>query len=271
MNFIYEEFDNINYLLSTLENRKNNSIMENEHSSETNSYDFTKTNSYKEAATMLKTGYKEILPQIQSLIRKNNLINYSNLNLKRRQKNMNIGFVPNVPNALQNKPDSMINIIPNFQKKKVKNIIYTIGANCGTSTETFVKAGVALVSAINVLELSGVSTKLSIGFMPAISDDELVCPILRIKNYGERFNIEKICFPLIHPSMFRRIGFKWLETCLNLTKKEFAWGYGKSPKLDVLKKNLVQDDATVVLDTLGIRNMDFKIENILKELGFVNK
>lgn len=271
MSFIYEEFDNISYLLSTLENRKNNSIMKDSHSSETSSYNFTNTNSYEEAAMMLRTGYKEVLPQVQSLIKKNNLINYSNLNLKRKQQNMNIGFVPHIPNALQNKPDSMINIIPNFQKKKVKNIVYANGANCAVPIETFIEAGVALVSAINVLELSGVSTKLSVGFMPSIIDDELVCPTLRIKNYGERFNIEKICFPLIHPSMFRRIGFKWLETCLNLTKKEFAWGYGRSPELDVLKKNLVQDDATVVLDTLGIRNMDFKIENILKELGFVNK
>lgn len=268
MSLIYEEFDNINYLLSTLENRKNNSIMRNNHSSEIGNYDFTKTNSYEEAAMMLKSGYKEVLPQVKSLIRKNNLINYSNLNLKRKQQNMNIGFVPHIPNALQNKPDSMINIIPNFQKKKIRNIIYANGANWTISTETFIKAGVVLVSAINVLELSGVSTRLLVDFMPSIKDDELVCPTLKVKDYGERFNIEKICFPLVHPSMFRRIGFKWLETCLNLTNENFASGYGEEADLNILKKYLIQNNSTIVLNTLSIQKMDFKIENILKEFGF---
>lgn len=269
MNFIYEEFDNINYLLSTLENRKNNSIMKNENSSNTGNYNFTRTNSYEEAVTMLRTGYKEVLPQIQSLIKKNNLIKYSNL--KRKQQNMYVGFVPNVPNVLQNKPDSMINIISSYQKKKIKNIIYAIGANAMTSPDIFVRAGVALVSAINTLELSGISTRLLVGFMTAEKGNELVCSTLKIKDYGERFNIEKICFPLIHPSMFRRIGFKWLETCLNLTESGFSCGYGSSPKLDLLKENLVQDEATVVLNTSSIADMNFKVESILKEFGFVNE
>lgn len=270
MNFIYEEFDNINYLLSTLENRKNNFIMRNEHASEISDYDFTKTNSYEEATTMLRTGYKEVLPQVQSLIKKNNLINYSNFNLRRKQQNMYVGFIPNVPNVLQNKPDSMINIISSYQKKKIKNIIYAIGANTGTSANTFIKAGVALVSAINILELSGISTRLLVAFMASKKYDELVSPTLKIKNYGERFNIEKICFPLVHPSMCRRIGFKWLETCLHLTEEGFSCGYGSTPGLDVLKENLIQDDVTVVLDTSTIANMNFKVENILKEFGFVN-
>ena len=278
MNFIYEEFDNINHLLSTLEKRPKNEFMEDEDSSEREDIEFFGTKSYEEATNLLKFGYSEHLSEIKSVVRKNNLISFSDFNKKRIPKNMVLGFVPNVPNAIRNIPESMINVDRSSQKKKVMKIIYSIAGSCGVNKEVFIKAGIALVSAINIIELSGIQTQLNVGFSSSCEGSgeskEILCPVLRIKNFGERFNLEKICFPIIHPSMFRRIGFKYIETCPKMTK-DFSCGYGKPAKLDELREQLNENEnksniPTKILDTAFIRNNDYDIEEILKELGFTD-
>lgn len=44
--------------------------------------------------------------------------------------------------------------------------------------------------------------------MSAQTGNETTFPTVVIKNYGQRFDLQKVCFPLAHPSMLRRIGFK---------------------------------------------------------------
>jgi len=50
-------------------------------------------------------------------------------------------------------------------------------------------------------------------------------------------NISKLAFPLVHPSMLRRLMFKYLEVTDLITNRDFANGYG-SPI----------EDADVVLE-----------------------
>ncbi len=277
-NCIYEEFSNINQLLKTLDSRPNNKIMEGRNASQTNDFSFCKTENYKEAVNLLQHGYTDILEDIKREVRKNNKILYTAPIQKRKILNMPIGFIPNVPNALQNKPDSMINIISIPQKKKTISIIYAMSASAAEDSETFIKAGAALVSAINLIELSGIQTRLYINFMPAMAgggffdsgdERELLSPVLRIKNYGERFNLTKICFPLAHPSMFRRIGFKYLETCPFVTNTNFANGYGRVPELEELRQNIPTDKQTYILNTSFIRDCNNDIHEILKELEVI--
>ena len=50
---------------------------------------------------------------------------------------------------------------------------------------------------------------------------------VNVKDYKEQLDIKKLCFPLAHPSMFRRFGFAWLERSTDM-KEGFAYGYGHS-------------------------------------------
>lgn len=283
MNIVYEEFNDIDELLKTLSTRSNNAIMRDNHSSEKEGDSFSKTSSYKEATDLLKNGYTDILEDVKSAVRRNNKFIYQYQDRQRKVKNMPIGFIPNVPNALQNKPDAMINIIHKPKKRKTINIIYAMSGSCGESADVFVKAGAALVSALNLIEISGIQTRLSVSFMASESsrsffsfypetkdeDKQFIFPILRVKNYGERFNLTKICFPMAHPSMFRRIGFKYLETCPQLTDSNFANGYGRVPDLNEIREIMNTDENTYILNTSFIKENDYDIHKILKELEVV--
>lgn len=267
---IREHFDSLGDLISVIEKRPNNRFMRNEHDSNSGSSDFTGTRNYEEAVSMLKNGYPDPIPEIKSELVKSRMATskiYRNMP-RPMPKNQVVGFIPNVPNALRGIPQSMISIEKENQKRKVISILYSFGSCGGTKQEELVKAGIALVAAINIIELSGIQTKLLLGFMPSKESSEIVFPTVKIKDFGERFNLQKICFPMIHPSMFRRIGFKYLETCPEC-EENFSFGYGRPVGMDTLKEN-IQEKDTYVITTDWIREHDFSVEEILKEMDVLH-
>lgn len=274
---IYEEFNSINELLNILNSRSNNKIMQGKNSSDTGDIQFTHTNNYKEAVDLFKTGYTEVLPDIKLAINKNNKIIQERVaRFQHKPLNMPIGYIPNVPNALQNKPDSMINVLRQPIKKKTLTVVYAMGGSWINDKSIFIKAGSALISALNLIELSGIQTKLMINFMPVTNysffshePEEILCPTLILKDYGERFNLQKLCFPLAHPSMFRRIGFKYLETCPKITQQGFRGGYGTTAELKDLAEGLEPylPKGSIVIDSTFIKNNDYSVEAIIDKIG----
>ena len=232
-----EDFGSIYSLLNTINNRENNSFMRNEDSSqEHGNEEWSGTSSYEEAQSLLIHGYEDPIKSIKSNLAKNKKLTSKIYNSipKPIVQNRVVGFVPNVPNALKGLPESMITLEKFHKKRKTISIIYATGGSCGVESDVLASAGAALVSAINLIELSGVQTELSISFMPTKETKQIIFPTVKIKSYGERFNLQKICFPMIHPAMFRRIGFKYLETCPGMVEN-FSHGYGRPPELEVLK------------------------------------
>ena len=231
MEIVKEHFKSIHQLLGVLNSRPNNSVMANEDSSQSGSYDFTGSHSYEEAVQLFREGYKEILPKIMSKMKRmeKDLSSEFQFTKKIRPQNSIEGVVPNVPNAILGLPQSMIDMKRFPQKQKTLNIIYEMGANCGTNKELFINAGVVLLTAIKILETRRISVKLTLGFMAGKANKQGNFPTVDLKDYGQRLDLQKLCFPLAHPSMFRRIGFKWLETNPDITDKDFRFGYGRSP------------------------------------------
>ena len=62
---------------------------------------------------------------------------------------------------------------------------------------------------------------------------------MQIKNWRQPSNPLKISYPLVHPSFFRRHGFRWLETAPELTDRAFIGTYGRP--LDVAEGCSVAD------------------------------
>ena len=260
-----EDFGSIYSLLNTINNRENNSFMRNEDSSqERGNEEWSGTSSYEEAQSLLIHGYKDPVKNIKSSLAKNKKLTSKIYNSipKPIVQNRVVGFVPNVPNALKGLPESMITLEKLHKKRKTISIIYATGGSCGVESDVLASAGAALVSAINLIELSGVQTELSVGFMPTKETKQIIFPTVKIKGYGERFNLQKICFPMIHPAMFRRIGFKYLETCPGMVVN-FSHGYGRPPELEVLK-TLIKDKNTYVINRAWITEHENDIEEILK-------
>ena len=140
------------------------------------------------------------------------------------------------------------------------NLLCVLISNCSLES-------LYLCTALNIVEAKGIQTRLSVGFMPAENDDEAICPTLTIKDFGQKFDLQKICFPLAHPSMFRRIGFKYLETCPDITDRGWSFGYGRPIKEidESLKKNLGIDDNNVfLLNCHWVRDNNYDVIKILE-------
>lgn len=273
MRFITENFKSIDEMIKVLNSRPKNQIMKYCNSSEKPERVTTwyGTDSYAEATSLIKKGYTEILPDIKKQVREQSK-NYSNLFTvnKRIPLNAVIGYAPNVPNAIRNLPNSMITIDKVLQKKKVISIIYSIAGSCGESQDFFIKAGATLLTIIKFLEAQGISVELSVGFMGAMVADEseAIFPTVKVKNYGQELDLQKLCFPIAHPSMFRRIGFKYLETCPDITKNYFSFSYGTPIRdLDIIKKNLkCKNNSVVVLNSYWIRENEYNTKKIVEKL-----
>lgn len=264
-NMYKEEFSSIFELMNTLKERPNNKFMRNEHSSQTTgNSSWSGTNTYEEAESLLIYGYNDPVKNIKSNLIKNKKLVSKMYNLipKPIATNQVVGFVPNVSNALMGLPKSMISVEKINRNKKTISIIYATGGAVGIEPKTLESAGTALVSAINLIELAGIQTRLSIGFIPSVKGRQIIFPTVNIKNFNERFSLQKICFPMVHPSMFRRIGFKYLETCPSM-EEDFSCGYGRPASLEQIKTCL-KEKNTYIISREWITDHDNNIEEILK-------
>lgn len=264
-NMYKEEFSSIFELMNTLKERPNNKFMRDEHSSQTTgNSSWSGTNTYEEAESLLIYGYNDPVKNIKrNLIKNKKLVSKMyNLIPKPIATNQVVGFVPNVPNALMGLPKSMISVEKINRNKKTISIIYATGGAVGIEPKTLESAGIALVSAINLIELAGIQTRLSIGFIPSVKGRQIIFPTVNIKNFNERFSLQKICFPMVHPSMSRRIGFKYLETCPSM-EEDFSCGYGRPASLEQIKTCL-KEKNTYIISREWITDHGNNIEEILK-------
>lgn len=245
MKIIKEHFSSIHQMLNVIESRSNNSVMRNDRSSETGTAAFTGTNSYAQAKWLFENGYTKILDQIKTGVG-NNLKKTQNVN-RRTIRTGVIGYAPHVPNAILGLPNSMILTEQQPQKIKTVSIVVGITENCGTDANEFIKSGIAALSVVNTLELRGYRVALKVAFWCAKAGEERAFGTIKLKDYREHLDIQKLCFPLAHPSMFRRFGFKWLETSPDI--KDFNWHgvYGSQLKdLDFIKENFLEENESFI-------------------------
>ena len=254
MRVVHEYFSSINQMLNILEGRKNNEVMQNNHSStQTGNREWSGTDSYEEAVKLLTCGYTDILDKLRLGIQKATKslkdIDFSKSHIIEDVQ----GASPIVPNYLQGLPKTMCYRQSVPKKIKTINIIYSPCENCSSQPEEFIEAGVAILSAIRAIEKSNISIKLDCMFSDTISRKEAVIGIVRIKNYRDCLDLQKLCFPMAHPSMLRRIGFKYIETAPDMKEYEFTFGYGGSPSLEDLEGFLKLPENTVLLNMKVVR------------------
>lgn len=267
-NLIREHFGSISEMLSVMESRTNNSVMHGKNSSRDNDKEFTGTKNWNEAMNLYRYGYVDILPEIKKGTAQ---VGKSYTALPRNKiVNDVVGYVPHVPNSILNLPNSMIATKKVPQKVKAISITYAITANCSEDAKNFIKAGIAILSAINMLELSGIRVNLNVCFYFASvmhnDKSEQAFGTIKLKDYREHLDMQKLCFPLAHPSFFRRFGFRWLETCEGLTNKDWAFGYGS--QLDAITPEieacLSKDETFITLQ--DVKAVEYDARKIVEQI-----
>lgn len=258
-----EHYESIHQLLETINSRPHNKGMENANSSHTNGYDFTKTHSFEEAIQLFENGYTDILDKVKKGVSAE-LTKVTPT--QRRLVTTGVqGYAPHVPNAILGLPNSMIHTQALPQKTKTVKIVYSITENCGTDKEEFIKSGITVLSMINTLELQGYRVNLDIAFYTANNGNEYACGTVNVKDYREHMDIQKLCFPIAHPSMFRRIGFNWLETVPNLEDESWSYGYGRTVEWNNMPES-VKSDGAYYLGLQHTRRKNYDVNELIKSL-----
>ena len=217
------EFDSLNEFESYITNTPLNDTFRWQKLSSTNgSYSFTQTQSYEEATKLLKDGWSSMA---QDITKKLNVIKNQIVN-EHVQKILYdvVGFQASVPRYLQGIPTSMVNKKLVTVKQRVITLDKDISYNASIKTEQIIEASVQTLQLIKKIEAQGIRVNLNLVWGVSAGDTKEVVKI-RLKSANERLNISKLAFPLVHPSMLRRLLFRYMEVAPTVTKS-YNFGYG---------------------------------------------
>lgn len=226
--FVFESFDSISQLLNVLETRKGNSIFGSYRESNTvNRKDFYGTDSYNEAVTLARTGWAEPLDRLKEVAKASG-IKTNVTSDKNRPATGIVGYAPCVPNAIRGLPNSMIMTERVPSKVKAVTIVYSPCDTSNAKTESYIKAGVAILGMVQQLELSGYRVRLQAEFKSSICDGEYTVARVTLKDWRQPIDLKKLTFPMANSGMQRRLGFRWLETVPTLTVRGYRSSYGST-------------------------------------------
>lgn len=273
-----ERFENIAQMLHAIESRKENSVFSGAIlTSKQHDSSFTRTKSYEEALDLVSKGWEEPLEEIKKGV-SNNFRSNTTLNKSRPQTGI-VGYAPCVPNAILGLPNSMIMTEKTPSKVKAVTILFSMSVTAGVSQSDILKAGIVVLNIINDLELAGYRVRLDVEFYGAgntsSSTPNRICSArVNVKDWRQPLDLKKLAFPISHPSMFRRFGFRWVETYPKLTDGSYRSGYGSSHfknKYDNAKKifeeNGLLDKNEYLITTYLCINKDFNKKEISKACG----
>lgn len=194
---------------------------------------FTKTESYEQALNLLKNGWDEGAKKIKTVFDRKapQLIN------KSKSYNSVVGYQANIPNYLNNSPLSMINKKTVKVQSPVVTIVRELSVPGRISSDFIMSEGIKFLKYIADLESQGQRAKIilqddTVDYRNNTSYNNIVRIV--IKHPDELLHIGKLAFPIAHPSMLRRILFRYTEVNPE-TPECFTYSYGQPNKKVFLK------------------------------------
>lgn len=120
------------------------------------------------------------------------------------------GFQPIVPLYLAGVPNNMMNSRFEQKKQKVITITKSVGYRGEVSLQQIEEESLKTLSIVKMLESKGYRINLNVCNTWKACDNTITLKI-NIKKANEKLNISKVAFPLTHPSMLRRLIFRFRE------------------------------------------------------------
>lgn len=120
------------------------------------------------------------------------------------------GFQPIVPLYLAGVPNNMMNSRFEQKKQKIITITKSVGYRGNVSLMQIEQESLKTLSIIQMLESKGYRVNLNV-CNTWIADKNTITLKINIKRANEKLNISKVAFPLTHPSMLRRLIFRFRE------------------------------------------------------------
>lgn len=192
--------------------------------SSTTEKNFHKTKDFAEALDLLKHGWEDMATKINNTIK----LQQQDTPMLKNKPTYNVaGFQASVPRYLQGIPTSMIDRKKVPQKQKIVTIVKHIGYLSDVQPDVIIENSIKALQIVKKVEALGYRVNLDV-MSPAqvFSGQTAVCRV-RIKAAGERTNISKIAFPLVHGDMLRRMIFRFREVHPDINK-DWVDNYGAS-------------------------------------------
>lgn len=229
----HDNFHDIFQFRQAIESRKDNGKCKL--ASKENSQDFAGM-PYTDALRCVTDGLPEVAASLNRDLLQFKAKKTGNLT-QRRPINYYNGHSPNVPAAIIGLPKSMRKVVKTPSKVKTIRIFYQISVNAFVEAEDINRAGSTVLQLVYWLELQGYRVELVLVLYCAKEDggNKAVCTIT-LKEFKQPLDLLKLSFSVGSVSMYRRLGFRWLETVPGL-QGDWKWGYGRqiSDKESALK------------------------------------
>ena len=189
------------------------------------------------------------------------------------------GGAPVVARAIMGVPRAMVSMKVVAKPSPTRRVFIVNTTGHTADSEKLLDSGAVMLNICNQLEMSGVRTE--IYSLPKFSytysrQHQYSCGcMVKIKGYRDPFNFKKMAYLIAHTSMFRRHGFKWLETCgaTPAYKDRYTTTYGISfareqeKTENKLKELGIAGDNDLVLTYGLVEKNEFKLESVMKAVG----
>lgn len=210
---------------------------EEHRSVKTGRYEWTQTNSFEEATDLLRNGWDDMS---KKLTQKLNTACKTLQPMKAQRNVLSVaGYQPVVALYLAGVPQNMIDKQMVLKKQKIIELTKDITYSANISADKIVEESVKAMMVVKKLEAQGYRVKLNIALGVNEGCRSIICKVC-IKQPSERLNVSKLAFPMVHPSMLRRLFLRYIEVNPDVTK-DFTRGYGFPIGAYDLKKVFPED------------------------------
>jgi len=255
---MYYDFDSINSFLQYLENAPINTAVFGPStllSHRTESYTWYATHTFEEAVEQAKYGsHTDDFEKFYEL--KIQLEKHIKLNTKKNmQFNDYVGYVPDVKAYLEGHPLTMLNKVR--PKRKQIDIYFNSANLVGVSSEQIYNRGAITLCLVELLESLGLNVNLNI-FAMSQKNMEIHYSKFTLKQENESLNMQKLFFPMCHPSWFRRLIFNLREKTPDITE-DWYFGYGSTCDESVIREVIEMSENDIVIskpDEMGIMGVN---------------
>ena len=197
---------------------------------------FSGTKSFEEAVELFKNGWSEMAERLSNRLKAEG--KFEPTMIYRNVQSVQ-GYHPIVPLYLMGIPNNMVTrkMVP--MKQKVVTLNKSLDYSSRVKTEQIVEESIKAFRIIQKLESQNYRVNLNLvigtsGTRGLSQTNEKYFIKIRLKSANEKLNISKLSFPLVHPSMLRRLYFRFIEVHPPVSY-QFKDGYGRPQEPSVLR------------------------------------
>lgn len=222
-------------------------------------YKFTGTMTFNDAVNLMKNGWKDMSKELTQKLK---VFEKGMETATRRKQIYSVaGYQACVPRYLQGIPENMIATKNVPMKNKVITLVKSINYSANVKTKEIIEESVKAMAIVKKLESEGYRVNLDL-MLGAKQRYKFACRI-RLKSANERLNVSKLAFPLVHPSMLRRLYFRFIEVYPHITS-DFVGNYGYP--LDVFEMKSILDKTDYLIPSVIYKDLKniTGIEDLIK-------